>query len=256
MGSQTFINFKVIGGFIMNKDVESYEKEYVDMNLARGLDLTFYGNWQKDFGKLIIEISDLEANIGKAWVSILDIGCATGLNLRAIDELNIFKEIYGTDISNYMINSMIPEMYADHKWNAEKVDFFCTPSHDLSMIADNSIDLITCTHVFEHIKSEELLEKTLNELKRILHKEGKIIIILPTSKTEDQDLSGRTDISPFHILIHSVSWWSKTFAKYFKSESFKARQLFKKSELKPDRSKDKTFYENYPAWNIFRLIHK
>lgn len=240
----------------MNKDVGKYEKDYVEMNLARGLDLTFYGNWQKDFAKLIIEISDLESNIGKDWVAVLDIGCATALNLRAIDELKIFKKIYGTDISNYMINSMIPEMYADYEWNAEEVDFYCTPSHDLSMIPENEIDLLICTHVFEHLESEENLIKTLEEFKRVLHKEGKIISILPTSETEDQNLTGRTDISPFHELIHTTSWWSKMFSKYFRSESFKARQLFKKSELKPDRSNDKTFYENYPAWNIFRLVHK
>lgn len=240
----------------MNKDVEKYEKDYVEMNLARGLDLTFYGNWQKDFGKLMIEIADLKTPAGKQWISILDVGCATALNLRAIDELNIFKEIYGTDISNYMINSMIPEMYENYKWNAEKIDFFCTPSNDLSMITDGDIDLIISTHVFEHIESEEKLNKTLEEFKRTLHKEGKIIIILPTSDTEDEDLTGRTDVSPFHELIHTATWWSKTFSKYFKSESFKARQIFKKSKQKPDRSSDKTFYENYPSWNIFRLVHK
>ena len=87
-------------------EVHKYEKEYFDYQQSR-MDLTFYGNWQKDFGKLIIELTDLKSDPGKEWVTVLDVGCAVGLNLRAIDELGIFSRLIGTDISNYLIKVCI-----------------------------------------------------------------------------------------------------------------------------------------------------
>ncbi len=234
-----------------DEKIETYEEEYWNfVKDVRGIDLTFYGYWQEDFGKLIIELADLESNVGKDWVSILDIGCATALNLRAIDELNIFKKIYGIDISNYMINTIIPEMYKDHKWNADTVDFFCTPSHDLSMISDGDIDLVLATHVFEHLKDEEDLTDTLKEIRRVMHKEGKMLAIIPCVKEEDKKTS------PLHKMNHTVKWWNKKFSKYFKSESYKARVQFKKTKLKPNRDADNTFYDEYKSWDIFRFVHK
>jgi ubiquinone/menaquinone biosynthesis C-methylase UbiE len=231
-------------------EVEEYEKEYFDYQQSReGIDITFYGNWQKDFAKLLIEIADLESNPGKYWETVLDVGCACGINLRGIDELGIFSKIYGTDISNYIINTVIPTLPFHAN---DYVDFFCTPSWDLSMIDDNDVDLITCTHVLEHLPDEEKLNETLKEFQRVLHPEGKIIIIIPVVKEEIDD----PNTLGLHKIMHETKWWNKVFSKYFKSESFKARIAFKKSKLKPDRLGDKTFYENYPAWEIFRLISK
>ena len=229
-------------------EVHKYEKEYFDYQQSR-MDLTFYGNWQKDFGKLIIELTDLKSDPGKEWVTVLDVGCAVGLNLRAIDELGIFSRLIGTDISNYLIKEIIPGL---HDWGSS-FEFHATPSHDLSMIEDNDIDLLFCTQTLEHITNEENLYETLEEFKRVLHAEGKIIIISPVTETEPEY---DPEHNALHTMMHTSKWWSKLFAKYFKSESFKARIKFKKSELKPDRTGEKTFYEEYKYWNVFRLVNK
>jgi ubiquinone/menaquinone biosynthesis C-methylase UbiE len=240
------------GGYPVD-ELMKYEEEYFKyVKEVRGIDLTYYGNWQRDFAKVMIEMADLGSVVGKEWVSLLDVGCATALNIRAYDELSVFKEIYGTDISSYMINTVIPDMYKDHEWNAGKVDFFATPSHDLSMIPDGSIDFITCTHVLEHLQSEEKLHETLEEFKRVLHPEGKILIIIPT-KTKDYDPADAV----VHVLNESSLWWQRNFNKYFKSESAAARKLYKATDLKPSRNGEDTFYDAYNhVWTIFRLVHK
>ena len=239
---------KLVSGYNVDK-LKEYEEDYFKfVKEVRGIDLTYYGNWQKDFAKLIIEMAELESNVGKSWRSILDVGCATALNLRAIDELGIFSKLYGTDISSYMINAIIPTLHDFGSY----ADFFATPAWDLSMIGDIDIDLIICTHVFEHLPNENAVHKSLEEFKRVLHPEGKILIIVPT-KTSTYDPSE----SPVHEINEGSIWWNKTFNKHFKSESSLARKKFKASKLKPNRNHENTFYEQYSEfWTVFRLIHK
>jgi ubiquinone/menaquinone biosynthesis C-methylase UbiE len=234
------------------EEVHKYEKEYFDYQQSReGFDITFYGNWQRDFAKLLIEIAEFGP---KELETFLDVGCACGINLRGMDELGIFAKLYGTDISNYIINTVIPSM-PKHEWSPDSsyTDFYATPSHNLSMIEDDTVDLLACTNVLEHITSKENLIKTLEEFKRVLHPEGKIIIILPVEDKEPTETEAHNHL---HQLMHTSKWWSKEFTKHFRSESFKARIAFKKSKLKPDRDDNKNFYENYPGWEIFRLVRK
>ena len=238
-------------GFDAEK-VHRYEKDYFDFQQSKeGFDITFYGNWQRDFAKLLMEVAEFGH---KELEVFLDVGCATGINLRGMDELGIFAKLYGTDISNYMINTVIPSM-PKHEWSPDSsyTDFYTTPSHDLSMIENSIVNLLTCTQVLEHLTSKENLTKTLEEFRRVLHPEGKIIIILPV---QNKERTTEEEHNHLHKLMHTNKWWSKEFSKHFKSESFKARIAFKKSKLKPDRSGDKNFYENYPTWCIFRLAHK
>lgn len=252
--SKNYLSFKEVvmtedtGGY----DVEvlkEYEEDYFNyVKEVRKVDLTYYGNWQRDFGKLIIDLADLKADPDKEWHTILDIGCATALNLRAIDELGIFAQIYGTDRSHYMIN-MIPSLHDFGSY----AEFIATPSDNLAGIGDDEVDLIMSTHVLEHLESEQHLEDTLEEMQRILHPEGKILIIIPT-KTKDYDPSDAL----VHVLNEGSLWWSKMFSKHFKSQTSEARKKFKSTKLVPNRAKEnESFYDVYNhVWTVFRLVHK
>lgn len=236
------------------EEVNKYSEVYVKfVKEVRGVDVTFYGNWQRDFAKLIMELSELNFEISAKHdiETVLDVGCATCLNLRAIDELGIFSTIIGVDHSQYLID--LGQSLHDFGSYGK---FYAEPSWDLGPIKNETVDLIICTHVLEHLPNEDKLHETLQEFKRVLHPNGKILIILPCSEEENKDFTKRTDKSPLHYLIHTSKWWTNVFGKYFKSESFKARQLFKKTKLKPDRLYEMTFYEEYKSWNIFRYIHK
>jgi ubiquinone/menaquinone biosynthesis C-methylase UbiE len=256
MRKYTEETMKKIFGDFDPEEVAKNEKATVDWYKWKGADLTFYGNWQRDYAKLLIEIADLNSDPDMEWESILDVGCATGLIIRAIDELDIFKELYGVDISNYMIKELIPQIHADYTWNGIP-QFTQTSCENLSMFENNTIDLLTCSHTLEHLDNEKKLHKTLKEFKRVLNKDGKLIIIIPTADTKNKDYSERADVSPLHHLAEPTQWWAKQFGKYFKSESYKARQIFKNSELKPDRQGELTFYEAYwRGWTVFRYVHK
>lgn len=228
------------------EEVHQYEETYWNFQQSRpGLDLTYYGNWQRDFGKLIIELADLEGSAE----TILDVGCGTAINLKAINELEIFTHLIGIDRSNHIITKIIPTL---NDWGSS-FEFYATQSHDMPMIENNQIDLLICTHTLEHIIDEETLDKTLKEFKRIIHEDSKIVIIIPVPEIEPKS---DNDHNNLHRLLHTKKWWSKTFSKYFKSESFKANVKFKNSELKPNRKGKRTFYEEYKNWAIFRLIQK
>jgi ubiquinone/menaquinone biosynthesis C-methylase UbiE len=234
-------------------EVHKYGEVYVEfVKEVRGVDVTFYGNWQKDFAKLIIELSGYAgAGLNKEWETVLDVGCAACLNLRAIDELGIFSRLIGVDHSPYLLD--LGQKLHDFGSYAK---FHARSSWDLRPIEDDDVDLLMCTHVLEHLPNEDTLHGTLKEFKRVLHPDGKLLIIIPCTETEDQVFTERNDISPLHHLMHTSKWWSGVFGKYFKSESFKARQLFKKTELRPDRTDDKSFSEVYQSWTIFRYVHK
>ena len=228
-------------------EVREYGALYVEfVKEVRGVDVTYYGNWQRDFAKLLIELSDLKSNPDKEWETVLDVGCGTGLNIRAIDELGIFSNLYALDHSQYLID--LAQRLYDF---GSSFKFFVQPASELSGIEDNEIDLLISTHVLEHLPDENDLKYAMEEFKRVLHPKGKILIIIPCTEEENQ-----TDDSPLHYLMHTSKWWTKLFGTYFKSESFKARQLFKKTELRPDRNDDKSFSDVYQSWNIFRLVHK
>lgn len=228
------------------EEVHKYGEVYVEYaKKVRGVDVTYYGNWQRDFAKLIIELLDFKSAPGKEWNTILDVGCSTALNLRGIDELGIFSRLIGIDYSQYLID------LGQKLYNFEDGIFHATPSWDLAAIKDDDVDALICTHVLEHLPNEERLHETLEEFKRVLHPDGKIIFILPCTKEENEK-----DDLPLHHIMHTSKWWSKVFASYFKSESYKARQLFRKTKLRPTRSVDATFSEVYETWSVFKFIHK
>lgn len=237
------------------EEVHKYGELYVQYNKeVKGVDITYYGNWQRDFAKLIVELAELDSDPGKEWQTVLDVGCACCLNLRALDELGIFSRLIGIEHSQYLLD-LANKLY-DFGSSGE---FHATPSWDLSPIEDDDIDLLLCTQVLEHLPDEDKLHETMEEFERVLHPDGKILIILPCISEEDEgtDLSGRTDILPLHHINHASKWWSKIFAKYFKSETFKARNIFKKSKLRPARSVNQSFSEVYKeTWTVFRFVHK
>jgi ubiquinone/menaquinone biosynthesis C-methylase UbiE len=241
---------KLFGDFNVD-EVLKYEKACVEWYKWKGIDLTFYGNWQKDFGKLLIEMLEPESEVGKAWEVMVDLGCGTALNTRGVDEVGLFKEIHGIDFSEYMIHKLIPEIHKDYEWNAN-INFHCASITDISMIEDDHADFINCAHTLEHLKNEVELKLVMQEMKRILHPDGKILCIIPCLKSEKID---RSKLNPMHSIMHTALWWSRFFAKYFKSETTAARRALKRTELKPDRNKILTFAETY-GWSVFRLVHK
>ena len=116
--------------------------------------------------------------------SLLDYGCASGTITKEIaNKLNIPKKnIYGADIEDYNIlrDRVIDETDTinseDGKEIARVSDFnfiLLNENNYMPTIKNNSIDLITVSMVLHHVSD---IETTLSEFKRILTKDGIIII--------------------------------------------------------------------------------
>lgn len=239
-----------IGGYDLT-ELMKYEEVYFEyVKELRGIDLTYYGNWQRDFAQLVVDMAEVNDDVEP--LTLLDVGCATGLNARAYDELEIFEIIYGTDVSKYMID-LIPEIHKDYEWNSQSKYFISTPAWDHHMLSDGSIDLITCTHVLEHLPNKTKLYQTLREFKRILHPNGTILIIVPTIKE-----GYNPNEASLHKICEDDEWWGKTFKRYFnESQTEHARFQFERTTLRPARPKEETFAEVYDhVWSVYRLVHK
>jgi ubiquinone/menaquinone biosynthesis C-methylase UbiE len=96
---------------------------------------------------------------------ILDIGCGIGNLLREIRKKNEACELYGVDFNVNVRSLSIPSC----KLKIED-------ANNLSF-EDNYFDIVYALDVLEHIKE---VEKAINEIKRILKPNGKLIITGPT----------------------------------------------------------------------------
>ena len=101
-------------------------------------------------------------------IKILEIGCASGSLLELLI-VNGFKNIYGIDISEEAIKLCKKKGIKNcHVMDAVNMKF-----------KNEEFDLIIAADVLEHIKDHNI---ALNEWKRILKKNGKMIIFVPAFK--------------------------------------------------------------------------
>lgn len=96
---------------------------------------------------------------------IIDIGCATGSNLRLLKDMG-FKNYLGLD------NNILSKKFIESKNLGEVIiGDICNNNFD-----DKTFDLIIATDVLEHINDDNF---ALKEMRRILKDNGKIIITVP-----------------------------------------------------------------------------
>jgi ubiquinone/menaquinone biosynthesis C-methylase UbiE len=218
---------------------EDYYKECRD----KGIDYAFYGDWQKQYAKLVIFMTKMYMFDSHDKV-ILDVGCACGSHLKGFKETGIFDKFHGVDVSSYLI-----------ELGREKLEL----SEDELTVArssampfnDNSIDLIHCSQLFTYLEEEEILD-TLAEMKRVLAKDGRIFLVF--DKPKEGKEKKPTD--------KKLTNWKIEFKKYFKLVEQEAiQELFSKGKFYPGDAKDtdkknrrRTFYDHYNNdWAVFIL---
>ena len=239
--------------------VEKYEKEYYERCKDKGIDYVFYGNWQKQYAKLIVFMTGIYKMDYRDKV-MLDIGCACGVNLKAFKETAMFDKYYGVDISRYLINLGKEKL----KLSEDELKV----GNSIKLPFDNdSIDFIHCSQLFEHLNKDDLL-KTLDEMKRVLVKDGKIFLTLDAiKKGRNKEKVLAQDSS--HITAKNEHWWEGILRKKFEvQEKTKTNTLFIKGKFYPGGSNDldptkkgenkrRTFYDHYKGeWSIFILKGK
>lgn len=102
----------------------------------------------------------------KKYSRILDVGCGTGETLSFLKRMYPKTELYGIDIYQKAINYSKQRGHKNiYKANAKNIPF-----------KDGFFDAVLFLDVLEHIKDDQ---KAIEEAKRVLRKNGRIIITSP-----------------------------------------------------------------------------
>tara|TARA_Y100000590_G_scaffold47226_1_gene50052 strand:- start:3269 stop:3997 length:729 start_codon:yes stop_codon:yes gene_type:complete len=102
------------------------------------------------------------------YKSHLDVGCAGGTFVNFLEKN---KKSYGADISHNQIK------YAKQNYQTKKHKFFLI-KNNIIPFKDNTFDVITNLQLIEHLSIKDN-KKMLIEIKRILKKNGRLIITTP-----------------------------------------------------------------------------
>ncbi len=132
---------------------------------------------------------------------LLDIGCGGGFFLKEAEK---FLECIGIDFS------LVALKQAKKNCNSKLV---LTSALNLPF-KDNSFDFVSCLGSLEHFIN---LNKALNEINRVLKKDGKINIYVPNSNFILFKLNKATYHQPNERLA-SLKEWKKLIGKYFTIE--------------------------------------
>lgn len=130
-----------------------------------------YNSWASSYDEMHNKTRDLEATVAREilgewhYTNILELGCGTGKNTQWL--LDKCDSLIALDFSEEMLTK------AKQKISSKKVVF---NQQDLTKdwkLVPNSMDLITCSLVLEHIQDLNLIFKKSSE---VLHKAGQFYI--------------------------------------------------------------------------------
>ncbi len=111
-------------------------------------------------------INFLDKIENKNNLKILDIGCGGGRHMQLALEKGFSKEnIYGCDFSKKQIETIIKKGFEGKVCDLRDLKF-----------KNNSFDIIICIAAFHHLFTKEDWIKALNEMKRIMKKDSKILL--------------------------------------------------------------------------------
>jgi malonyl-CoA O-methyltransferase len=122
-----------------------------------------YDNWSTTYDadqnltRDLAQIVTKEILMRKRCKSVFEIGCGTGKNTLLLSQ--IAQTVYAVDFSTAMIEK------AKEKVNSVNVTFITADITNQWICSNESIDLITCNLVLEHIKD---LSKIFSEASRVL----------------------------------------------------------------------------------------
>ncbi|WP_313801740.1 glycosyltransferase [Cytobacillus sp.] len=146
--------------------------------------------------------------------TVLDAACGEGYGSNTLAQYAHF--VYGIDIDEETIE------HARKKYNTENIRFF-NSSIDRLPFEDNSIDVVISFETIEHV-NEELQNKFLFEIKRVLKKDGLLIMSTPNKKIYSDY---RKYSNPFHM----KEFYIEEFRKFLESQFEHVELFFQYKEI-------------------------
>lgn len=197
-------------------------------------------SWRSEHGNILKHLSYMSSilrlinshvDLENRPLKIIDYGCAYGYYLQVLKLINPEHEVYGVEIALDAVT------YAREKIGKDKI--FWQSCGDSIPLPDDSVDLILCSEVIEHISDEEVLTSMLNECNRLLKKDGYLIIKTPNCS----------------LLQKTVFWFSHQSWIYKGSDHpnpFNEKKLRKLVE--PYLMIDKIIYHQAYASSVARIL--
>ncbi|MGV8151487.1 MAG: class I SAM-dependent methyltransferase [Candidatus Nanoarchaeia archaeon] len=161
-----------------------------------------------------LERLELNINLNKEELVILDLGAGDGFLTRHIRKIFPNAKIYALDASESMLSEN-----TKGKFNIINSDSDNIP------LKDNSVDLVVSLATFHHIKKKK---ETFQEIKRILVNNGQFIIADVLDKTNTQKFFD-TIVKNYCITGHDFPFLSKELVKELANQS---SLIHKESKLK------------------------
>jgi 2-polyprenyl-3-methyl-5-hydroxy-6-metoxy-1,4-benzoquinol methylase len=110
-------------------------------------------------------------NLENDALTIVDYGCACGYFLQILRLVNPKHDVYGIDID--------PDVVQHARNNLGQDRIFCQSCEEKIPLKDNSVDLILCFELVEHIADNENLVLMFNEWNRLLKSDGYAFVTTP-----------------------------------------------------------------------------
>ena len=146
---------------------------------------------------------------------ILDFGCGPGHLIGYLLDHSRGSMVYGLDFSFTSVR-ITEEKYKDHP----NFDRAVWTERLPSSLNSESMDVVICVEVFEHLSDEKLMA-TLDEIRRLLKPNGHLVITTPHA----ENLEVNKTICPecgliFHRWQHIRSWTPKDIEGWLKLTGF------------------------------------
>jgi GT2 family glycosyltransferase/ubiquinone/menaquinone biosynthesis C-methylase UbiE/glycosyltransferase involved in cell wall biosynthesis len=135
---------------------------------------------------------------------VLDIACGEGYGTALLAENA--KKVYGVDIDNTCIE------HAKQKYQNDNIEFLLGNVTRIPL-KENSVDVVISYETIEHL-DKKIQDAFLKEVKRILKKNGKLVISTPDKTNYSERYSQQ---NKFHLKEFSKEEFSSFLINYFKN---------------------------------------
>ena len=133
---------------------------------------------------------------------VLDIGCGSGYGCKILAKSA--KQVVGVDISNTAINTAISS------YGKDNIDFYQSDACTL-IFPNDFFDCVVSFEMIEHLTRRDA-QKFLEEAKRVLKPNGKVIISTPEKR--NVSLSGKS-VNPYHKCEYSLQDFKNLVGDFF-----------------------------------------
>jgi len=156
---------------------------------------------------------------------VLDLACGEGYGVEIISKSA--KSVIGIEIDKKTT------MHAKKKYRAKNIKFITSSITEIPIPGKHLFDVIVCFEAIEHIKEQK---KILQEVKRLIKKNGLFIISTPNKKVYRYE---EKNSNPFHEKELSISEFRNLLKSFFSNVQIYGQKASTSSNIWPLSLKDK-----------------